>query len=40
MLLTDYDLVHLHSQNVYKRALLLDAVIQFFYVYAFHKYDF
>ena len=40
MLLSDYDLVHLHCQDVHEGALPLDAVIQFFDVYALHKYDF
>ena len=40
MLLTYDDLIHLHGQNVHKRALSLNAVVQFFNVYAIHKYDF
>ena len=40
MFLTHDDLVHLHCEDVDKRALPLDAVVQFFDVYAFHKYDF
>ena len=40
MLLTDDDLVYLHRQDIHKRALSLYAVVQFFNVYALHKYDF
>ena len=40
VLLADYHFVHLHRKYVHKRAFPLDAVIQFFDVYALHKYDF
>ena len=40
LFLTNNDFIHLHSQQIDKRALLLNTIVQFFYVYALHKYDF
>ena len=40
LFLTNDDLIHLHRQEIHKGAFPLNAVVQFFYVYAFHKYDF
>ena len=37
MLLPHDDLVHLHSEDVHERTFALNAVIQFFNVYALHK---
>ena len=37
MLLPHYDLVHLHCEDVHERTFTLNAVIQFFNVYALHK---
>ena len=40
MLLPYNHLSHLHRQDIHKGTLTLDAVIQFFNVYALHKYIF